>query len=60
MFGNGQRETAIDHLLEIMRRDRAWNDEAARKQLLEMFEAMGPADPLTASARRRLSSLMFS
>ena len=60
MFGNGQRETAIDHLLEIMRRDRAWNDEAARKQLLEMFEAMGPTDPLTASARRRLSSLMFS
>ncbi len=60
LFGAGQREAAVDHLLEIMTRDMAWNDEAARKQLLEFFEAMGPTDPLTVAARRRLSSLLFS
>ena len=60
LFGGGERETAIDHLLEIMTRDMAWNDEAARKQLLEFFEALGPTDPLTLAARRRLSSLLFS
>ena len=43
-----------------MRRARAWNDEAARKQLLQFFEAMGPTDPLTAQGRRKLSSLLFS
>ena len=60
LFGTGDRETAIDHLLEILGRDLNWNDDAARKQLLELFEAMGPTDPLTLSARRRLSSLLFS
>ncbi len=56
----GQREAAVDALLELMRRDRAWNEEAARHQLLKFFEAWGPKDPLTQSARRRLSSLLFS
>jgi putative thioredoxin len=60
LFGSGQRETAIDELLTAFKRDRAWNEEAARKQLIKFFEAMGPTDPLTLSARRRLSSLMFS
>ncbi len=60
LFGTGEREAAVDHLLEIMTRAMAWNDEAARKQLLEFFEAMGPTDPLTVAARRRLSSLLFS
>jgi putative thioredoxin len=60
LFGSGQREAAIDELLTLYRRDRQWNDEAARKQLLKFFEAMGPTDPLTLSGRRRLSSLMFS
>jgi putative thioredoxin len=60
LFGSGQREAAIDELLTSFKRDRAWNDAAARKQLLKFFEAMGPSDPLTLSARRRLSSLMFS
>ena len=60
LFGSGERETAIDELLTAFKRDRAWNEGAARKQLLKFFEAMGPTDPLTLSARRRLSSLMFS
>jgi len=56
----GDREAAADELLEILRRDRKWNDEAARKKLLTFFEAWGPSDPLTLAARRRLSSLLFS
>jgi putative thioredoxin len=60
LFGSGQREAAIDELLMLFKRDREWNEQAARKQLLKFFEAMGPTDPLTLSARRRLSSLMFS
>jgi putative thioredoxin len=60
LFGSGQREAAIDELLTLYKRDRQWNDEAARKQLLKFFEAMGATDPLTLSARRRLSSLMFA
>ncbi|HUN46078.1 MAG TPA: tetratricopeptide repeat protein, partial [Stellaceae bacterium] len=59
-FAAGERESAIDHLLEIVRRNRAWNEEAARKQLVKFFEAMGPTDPLTVSARRRLSSILFA
>ena len=60
LFGAGQREEAIDELLGLFKRDRKWNEEAARKQLVKFFEVMGPTDPLTLSARRRLSSLMFS
>jgi len=60
LFGADNREAAIDALLEIIRRDRKWNDEAARKQLLQFFEAIGHGDPLTADGRRRLSSLLFS
>ena len=60
LFGAGQREAAIDELLTLVRRDRAWNEEAGRKQLVKFFEAMGPTDPLTLSARRRLSSILFS
>jgi putative thioredoxin len=60
LFGAGEREAGIDELLTLFRKDRAWNDEAARKQLVKFFEVMGPADPLTLSSRRRLSSLMFS
>jgi putative thioredoxin len=56
----GAREKAIDQLLEIVRRDRKWNEDAARKQLVTLFDAMGPTDPRTISARRRLSSLLFS
>ena len=55
-----QREEAVNELLEIMRRDRNWNEEAARKQLITLFEAFGPTDELTLSGRRQLSSLLFS
>jgi putative thioredoxin len=60
LFGGGQHEAAIDQLLESFKRDRKWNDEAARKQLLKFFEALGPTHALTVSGRRRLSSLMFA
>jgi putative thioredoxin len=56
----GDRDGAIAELLELVRRDRKWNEEAARKQLVTLFEAMGPADPRTMEARRKLSSLLFS
>jgi putative thioredoxin len=59
-FAAGDREAAIDQLLEIFKTNRAWNEEAARKQLVKFFEAMGPTDPLTLAGRRKLSSLMFS
>jgi putative thioredoxin len=60
LFGAGQREEAIDELLALFKRDRAWDEQAARRQLVKFFEVMGPTDPLTLSARRRLSALMFS
>jgi len=59
-MASGNREGAVDELLEIIKRDRNWNEEAARKQLLTLFEAFGPMDELTVSARRRLSSMLFS
>ncbi|HET8727218.1 MAG TPA: tetratricopeptide repeat protein [Alphaproteobacteria bacterium] len=60
LYGAGEREGAVDELLEIIRRDREWNDQAARVQLLKLFEAFGPADRLTVQSRRRLSSILFS
>jgi putative thioredoxin len=60
LFGSGDREAAIDELLTLFKRDREWDEQAARKQLLKFFEVMGPTDPLTLSGRRRLSSVMFS
>ena len=56
----GERDNAAEALLEIVRRNRAWNDDAARLQLLKFFEAWGFDDPATTAARRRLSSLLFS
>jgi putative thioredoxin len=58
--GGGDREGALNELLEIVRRDRKWNDEAARKHLVTLFEAMGPTDERTIMARRKLSSILFS
>ena len=60
LYGSGREEEAVDELLEIVRLGGAWNDAAARKQLVKFFEAWGPTHPLTATARRRLSSLLFS
>ena len=56
----GDRDRAIAELLELIRRGRKWNEEAGRKQLLLLFDAMGAADPRTVEARRKLSSLLFS
>ena len=56
----GTREEAIAELLEIIRRDRKWNEDAAKKHLLTLFDAMGPTDPRTLQGRRKLSSLLFS
>jgi putative thioredoxin len=60
LYAGGQREEAVEQLLDLVRRDRKWNDEAARKQLVKFFEALGPMDPLTIDARKRLSSILFS
>jgi putative thioredoxin len=56
----GDKAAAVDELLESFRRDKGWNDNAARKQLVQLFEAWGPKDPATLDGRRRLSSLLFS
>ena len=57
--GRGDRDRAADHLLAIVKRDRQWNDDAARKQLLQFFEAWGLMDPAAVTARRKLSALLF-
>jgi putative thioredoxin len=56
----GRRQEAVDNLLEIVRRDRKWNDDGARKQLVQFFEAWGPTDEATVNGRKRLSSILFS
>jgi putative thioredoxin len=53
------REAAVDALIEAIRRDRAWNEEAARKQLLKFFEAWGFDDPASKAGRRKLAGLLF-
>jgi putative thioredoxin len=60
LAAKGDNQPALDQLLESIRRDRKWNDEAARKQLVQFFDAWGPKDPLTLEGRRRLSSILFS
>ncbi len=59
-YAADDREAAVDELLEIISRDRTWNESAARIQLLKFFEAFGSDDELTQSGRRRLSSMLFS
>lgn len=56
----GKKAEALDQLLESIRRDRKWNEEAARKQLVQLFDAWGPKDAMTSEGRRRLSSILFS
>jgi putative thioredoxin len=58
--GKGRRKDALDHLIEIIKRDRKWNDDGARKQLLQFFEAWGPADENTNEGRKRLSTILFA
>ncbi len=59
LSAKGDRTGAADQLLEIIRRDRKWNDEAGRKQLLQLFEAWGLMDPASVAARRKLSAIWF-
>lgn len=56
----GNREGATNHLLDIVKRDRKWNDDGARKQLVQLFDAWGPTDEATIEGRRRLSSILFA
>ncbi len=58
--GAGKRQDALDHLIEIVRRDRKWNDDGARRQLVQFFEAWGPTDEATVAGRKRLSSILFA
>ena len=56
----GRNQEAVDHLLELIGRDRTWNDEAGRTQLLKIFEALGFSDPVVVDGRKRLSTILFS
>src|SRR5947209_363504 len=56
----GNRGAATEQLLEIVKRDRKWNEDGARKQLVQFFEAWGPADEATVQGRKRLSTILFS
>jgi putative thioredoxin len=56
----GLRQEAVDQLMEIVKRDRKWNDDGARKQLVQFFEAWGPTDEATVNGRKRLSSILFA
>jgi putative thioredoxin len=58
--GKGQRLDALEQLIGIVRRDRKWNDDGARKQLIQFFDAWGPADEATIEGRKRLSSILFA
>lgn len=60
LHARGDAAGAIDELLELFRRDREWNDDAARKQLFTIFDALKPNDPLAQRGRRRLSSMIFA
>ena len=60
LFAHGKKDLAIEALVEIIRRDREWEEEKARKQLLQFFEALGPSAPETIAGRRKLSAVLFS
>ena len=60
LSANGQTQEAVDHLLELFRRDREWNDGAAKQQLFTLFEALKPNDPVVLNGRRKLSSMIFA
>ena len=59
-MSKGNYEQAMSHLLFIIEKDRMWNDEAPRKSLLEIFNALGPTDDLAIEGRKKLSSILFS
>jgi len=60
LLAKGENEAAMEELLELFRRDREWGDEAAKTQLMKLFDSLGPTDPLARKGRRRLSSMIFA
>ncbi|MAY85416.1 MAG: thioredoxin [Pseudooceanicola sp.] len=60
LYAGGRVQEAVDHLLELFRRDREWNDGAAKAQLFTIFEALKPNDPVVLNGRRKLSSMIFA
>jgi putative thioredoxin len=60
LYGQGRNEDAVQGLLELFGRAPKWKEEAARKQLIKIFEALGSADPVVVSGRKQLSSMLFS
>ena len=60
LIGAGRNEEGLEQLFEIIRQNRTWNEEAARQQVLKVFEALGPTDPVTLDGRRKLSTILFS
>jgi putative thioredoxin len=60
LYASGDGQAAVDHLLELFRRDREWNDAAAKSQLMTIFDALKPNDPVALNGRRKLSSLIFA
>jgi putative thioredoxin len=60
LYANGDAEGAVDHLLDIFKRDREWNDSAAKTQLFTIFDALKPNDPVVLNGRRKLSSMIFA
>jgi putative thioredoxin len=60
LSGEGRRIEALEHLLAIVKRDRKWNEDGARKQLVQLFDAWGPTDEATVEGRKRLSSILFA
>ena len=60
LYGDGQSKKAVDILVELVKTHKNWNEEAARTQLLKIFEALGHADPVTIEGRRKLSTVLFS
>lgn len=60
LAGSGETEPAIDELLDLFRRDREWNEAAAKEQLIKIFDMLGPQDPIGQRGRRRLSSMVFA
>ena len=60
LLGNDDSEAAIDTLLDLFKRDREWNEGAARAQLFKIFDSLGPEDPIAIKSRRKLSSMIFA
>ena len=60
IYAAGDGQAAVDHLLELFRRDREWNEGAAKARLMTIFEALRPNDPVALNGRRRLSSMIFA